>query len=490
MTSSIHPETPGVPGPNRRPFADGFPIALLALFAVVVAAGSGCARFESHPLDLEKTRAALGARSLASLELREFIERSTREPLPVWPLQEWSFEQLALAAVWYNPELAVARAQVAAIEASRQTAAGRLNPSVGLQGGYNFDAAQSGLSPWMPGTTLDLPIETAGKRARRTERAEHLARAARLELIGKAWSLRATLRSAVVERIFLERRRDLIDQQLLVSRHLREILEQRLRAGAATAQEVSTARIQVLKLESESSDLLRQASESQSKLASLLGLSPRALALAKLLPPVVTPLPQGNALKEQQGRTLTLRADIQSALANYEACQSQLQLEIAKQYPDLHLGNGYQWDQGDSKWSFGLTLELPLLNRNQGPIAEAVARRREAAAQVLATQARVLAELERAEDLDATLRHQLDEHSRIQRELDEQTRRVIARREQGGADRLEVEAARMEALTQRRVALDLEQRFAEANGLWEAAVQQPPTASFPPPGPGAGSLLP
>lgn len=494
-----HIPTHGTQRRFRRPFGNPFQLALLALACAGAVTGPGCARFESHPIHLERTLTNLETRSLASPELREFIERSKGERFPEWPLQKWSFEDLSLAAVWYNPELAVARAQTESVEASTRTASGRLNPTLGLQGGYNFDATKGGMSPWMPGTTLDLPIETAGKRARRTERASHLARAARLDLISKAWGVRAALRSAVIDRVFLERRLEVMDQQRLVLGQIRDVLEQRLRAGAATTQEVSTVRIQLLKLESESSALLRQSSEIHGKLAALLGLSPQSLALANLLPPVMSPVPKGEVLLEQRSRALKLRADIQSALANYEASQSQLQLEIAKQYPDLHLGNGYQWDQGDSKWSFGLTLELPILNRNQGPIAEATARRREAAAQVLAAQARAIAELDRAADLNGLLRHQLEEQSRIQQELDEQTRRVEARRNQGGADRLEVATARMEALTQRLVLLDLEQRLAEAAGLWEAAVQQPAPApsnassgptSFPPAAPISPAPLP
>jgi outer membrane protein TolC len=90
------------------------------------------------------------------------------------------------------------------------------------------------------------------------------------------------------------------------------------------------------------------------------------------------------------------RSDILSGLADYAASQAALQLEIAKQYPDVHLQPGYQYDQGDSKWSLGITVELPVLNQNQGPIAEAKARRAEAAARFNALQASVLSEIDHA----------------------------------------------------------------------------------------------
>ena len=78
------------------------------------------------------------------------------------------------------------------------------------------------------------------------------------------------------------------------------------------------------------------------------------------------------------------------ALADFAASQATLRLEIAKQYPDVRLSPGYQYDQGDNKWSLGLSVDLPVLNRNQGPIAEAKARRSEAAARFNAVQAKAL----------------------------------------------------------------------------------------------------
>src|SRR5207237_3939142 len=90
------------------------------------------------------------------------------------------------------------------------------------------------------------------------------------------------------------------------------------------------------------------------------------------------------------------RADILASLADYDAFQAALQLEIAKQYPDVHLQPGYQYDEGDSKWTLGIVADLPIFHQNQGLIAEAKARREEAAARFNALQVRVLAEIDRA----------------------------------------------------------------------------------------------
>jgi len=90
------------------------------------------------------------------------------------------------------------------------------------------------------------------------------------------------------------------------------------------------------------------------------------------------------------------RADILAGLAEYATSEATLQLEIARQYPDIHLGPGYEYDQGDNKWSLGLSVMLPVFNRNQGAIAEAEARRAESAARFNALQASVFAEIDLA----------------------------------------------------------------------------------------------
>src|SRR5881397_720255 len=105
-----------------------------------------------------------------------------------------------------------------------------------------------------------------------------------------------------------------------------------------------------------------------------------------------------DGLTSAEARRVALqgRSDILSALGDYAAAETELRLQIAKQYPDVHLSPGYQYDQGDNKWTLGIVLELPVLNQNQGPIAEARARRDEAAARFTEVQARVISEIDRA----------------------------------------------------------------------------------------------
>lgn len=93
-------------------------------------------------------------------------------------------------------------------------------------------------------------------------------------------------------------------------------------------------------------------------------------------PPALAGIPVSN-LKET---ALRERPDVLAAMADYAAAQSALQLEIANQYPNIQANPAYAWEMGEHRWSLGVTtLSVPILRQNQGPIAEAEAKRRELA---------------------------------------------------------------------------------------------------------------
>src|SRR5437667_170854 len=140
----------------------------------------------------------------------------------------------------------------------------------------------------------------------------------------------------------------------------------------------------------------RQSAEARSQLAEAVGLPSSALTDIELSFDGLDQFPTELTSAEVRRQAALSRTDLLAALAEYAASQSALQLEIAKQYPDLHLGPGYQLDQTDNKWSLGATLTLPVLNQNQGAIAEAKARREEAAARFVALQAQAVGEIDRA----------------------------------------------------------------------------------------------
>ena len=245
--------------------------------------------------------------------------------------------------------------------------------------------------------SLDVPLETAGKRGHRIAQAEHLSESARLNIAATAWQVRGKVREALLDFSAARQREALLQDQISIQRQILALLDQQIQAGALAGVEAVAFRIALQKMQLDVADAQRDAADARAHLAESIGLPVRALdgvELAMDFPdnPGATNLTS----TEIRHEAMLGRADVLAALADYAAAQSALQLEIAKQYPDLHLGPAYQFDQGDNIWTLGLSAELPVLNRNQGPIAEAAARRAESAARFSALQARVLAEIDGA----------------------------------------------------------------------------------------------
>jgi outer membrane protein TolC len=253
------------------------------------------------------------------------------------------------------------------------------------------------------------------------------------------------------------------------------LLDQRLAAGAVSATEVTAYKLALNRANFEMGDARRLAAIARAHVAEAMGLPASALEGVDLPQPPAADGSPGLDLAANTLRQAALRgrADVLSSLAEYEATQSALQLEIARQYPDIHLGNGYQWDQGESKWSLALTAELPLLNQNRGPIAEAEARRGEAAARLLALQARVIAGVDSARINHEWVIAQLAQARALVEAQEQRERAIAAAQEAGGADLLEVESARLESLTGRLVLLEVQQRLQQAAGQLEDALQRP-----------------
>jgi cobalt-zinc-cadmium efflux system outer membrane protein len=368
--------------------------ALGVSFLVAALALAGCARFHSQPLLPAETAAGLESRSLDDPGLKAFLEKNLGRQLTNWPVAKWDFETLTLAAFYYHPSLDVARARWAVAEAGKITAGGRPNPTLNVTPGYN--ATTFAPSPWFPLTFLDIPIETAGKRGYRIAQAAGLSESARLNIASVAWQVRSGVRRSLAALHAAQEAEVLLREQQGFQAENLGLLERQHEAGAVSAFEVSQAGIAADVTRLALRDAERQSAEARVQLAEAIGVPASALEGVKFSSEGWGQLPGEASLADTRRQALLNRSDILSGLADYAASQAALQLEIAKQYPDVHLQPGYQFDQGDNKWSLGLTVELPVLNQNQGPIAEAKARRAEAAARFNALQAGVLSEIDRA----------------------------------------------------------------------------------------------
>jgi cobalt-zinc-cadmium efflux system outer membrane protein len=433
----------------------------------------GCARFHSRPLSASANADALESRSLTNAELKLILEKNLHREFDNWPPGEWDFNMLALAAFHYHPSLEVARAQWAVAQGGEKTAGQRPNPTLTVTPTYNFTTFVP--SPWDPVGSIDVPIETAGKRKYRRAQAANLSAAARLNIATTAWKVRGAVRTSLLDFAVAGEREAALEKQAAIQEELLHRQEQQAELGEIAPSESLVVRIALEKARLDLADARRQGVEARARLAEAIGVPLHALKEVKF----ATGLPQDAdrvaELTSAEVRRVALqtRPDILGALAEYAASQSALQLEIAKQYPDVHLQPGYEFDQGDSKWSLGFTVDLPVLNQNQGPIAEAEAHREESAARFNALQAKVLAEIDSAIDV---FRISETNSSALRALAETQAKRrdsVAAQLKAGAVDELELLNAQLEYATAELVQLEGEVKLQHAAAAVEDALQRP-----------------
>jgi outer membrane protein TolC len=448
-------------------------------FLILVCAGqlAACAHFQPRPLSPGASVSGFESRSLEAPGLRVFLAANHLAP----PARgaAWSLRTLTLAAFYYAPALAEARASLLAAQAGQITAGERPNPSLAITPGH--DAVIPGaLHPWIVPLSLDWPIETAGKRGYRLAQAQHLAAAARWELVGTVWQVRSRLRAALLELYAAQQSESLLARGESTRRQVAHLLEGQLTAGNVSSYEAAQARIAL-----DSAILARQVAASRSRqariaLAGALGVPLRALDGARFSFTDLQTFPLELTRPQARQRALLERADVRAALERYAASQSALQLQIARQWPDVDLGPGFAWNEqlaGDREWELGLSLPLPILNHNEGPIAEAKAQRALAAAHFLTVQTAAITQIDSSLAAYESARAQLSTADALLADLEHQLRAARAQVTAGELQPLDLVDARLAYEAGAGSRLEALARAQQALGRLEDDMQSPLTLS-------------
>ena len=353
---------------------------------------AGCAHYEPQPLIPDGLARSFEARSFSDAGLLRYVGQHAAAGSS--RANGWNLSTLTLSAFYFSPDLDVARARWGSVKAAEVTAGQRPNPVLQLPFGYNSSAA-AGTSPYLYGLALDIPIETAGKRGYRVARAEQLSDAALAQIGVAAWQVRNRLRNALLDLYAADREGVILRQQESLQQRILTLMEQRLSLGAAAGPDVALARANWARSQIGTAQAASRAQAARAAMASAIGVPLDALDKLAIGFDTFDQAPPGEPDADVRRQAVLNRADLRAALATYEASQAALQLEIARQYPDIHIGPGYTFDAGQNKFSLSVSgISLPVFNRNEGPIGEAQARRKEAAAQFTALQAKAIVDTE------------------------------------------------------------------------------------------------
>ncbi len=454
-----------------------------------MSAAAACASFQPKPIEPAVKLADFEARRLDNEDLRKFIEKNLHRLVTPFPPKSWDLDTLTFAALYYQPDLDVARAKWDVARAAVVTAGGRPNPELGSLFQYDANPA-GGASPWTLGLDLGVPVETAGRRGYRIARAEALAGAARFRVRDVAWLVRSRVRRDLLGLCAAREREALLDKEVDVRERLARMLEERFSSGMIGPALVTDARIRRDRSRLDREVARQQAAQAYGTLASGLGLPVAALDGVDIDCGFTAGLAGSVPGKTVRQQALLNRPDVLARLAEYAASQSALQIEIARQYPDFRIGPGYTWDQGENKWSIGLSLVLPLFNRNKGPIAEAEARRREAAAVFVALQARVIGEIDRAVAGYGAARKTYETSKDILDAERDRQKTLRFRLRPGEAARFALANAEISLITAKLARLDALVKAQQALGLFEDALRLPLARAVGPAAPAAYETSP
>ena len=429
----------------------------------------GCARFENRVIDPQSSLTAFETHSLRDPALLAFIQTNCPE---TEVSNGWNVAGLTLAAFYFQPELNAARAHWEAANAGIDRAGERLNPTLSVIPAFNA-SSPSDVSPWILGAGLEVPLDYSGKRKARVAEAEALAVSGRLEFVQTAWNIRVQVRSELLAICAARRQTGLLQQQTEWLGELVSLFEGKRSLGEIGRLEVASARQHLASAQLDLMKAQQKEAMATARLASTLGVPAAALKSVLFDFAAFDTLPEQAPVSKVWKQALFNRADILGQLAEYEAAQARLQMEVALQYPDLTIGPGYEFDQGDHKWALGVSLTLPLLNRNQGAIHVASRQRDEAAAQFYALQARVLGRLNEA---IIGYAHSIGE-LRVAREIeqaDEKTFQLLeAQVAAGAAGRENLMAGRVDLIAAEQRVLDAHIAAQQALGRLECELQSP-----------------
>jgi len=337
-------------------------------------------------------------RTAASISLLFGLLTGTGEAVAQTPSapEQLTVDQLVERAVADNPELLAMRAEVDAARGRLRQAALRPNPMLELGGQQNVAGPDSNVS-----VGLSIPLDLNGRKAGRVGVAEREIEVKQAQVSERERRLAAEVSLKASELLAARRNFDFTVELLGTNQKALGLVRDRVRQGAAPALDENLVLVEVNRLEAGLSILKSRVEILGLQLKLLAGMPPNAsLSLQGELGPRPFTPDRTQALE----RALAGRPDVVIARAEAATAHAKIRREEAEGRWDARLNLGYQrqdfgfalnglTDRGGTRpiqdtfhyVGGGVTIMLPVRNRNQGNVAAAAAeaqaalRKREAA---------------------------------------------------------------------------------------------------------------
>ncbi len=284
-----------------------------------------------------------------------------------------TLRQAVALALLHHPDLAVFAQDIRIAEARRIQAGFGINPALHLRvedvtGSGDFSGGESAETTLEVGQILEL----GGKRPARTRAALRGRELAEWDYAAQRLEVATKTTQAFVALLGTQRRLRLARETLALAEKFAPLAKERVEAGRASPLEVSRANLARasarIAVEQERGQLAVARKRLSAQWASTSPRFSEAVGDLEILHEELPLLPAATGQLQNNPRLARgATEDAQRA--------AQLASERAKVWPDLTLNGGVRrFEQsGDTTAVFGFSLPLPLVNRNQGGIAEAQA---------------------------------------------------------------------------------------------------------------------
>jgi outer membrane protein TolC len=310
----------------------------------------------------------------------------------------WDGADLLAAALKRNPRIAEAEARYRTAVAAAKAARVRPAATLTLTAEYSDEA-----SHWLYGAGSDIPLDHGARRQGRLSAADLAALQALYDYREAVWSVRIALAKARSDWLASGIEISAASALVAARQERSTLLDRRVAAGEDARPAALAARSELGAAVRRLADARSRADQDKVALAQALGVAPPEVQGISLAPSE----PAHPATSADRQAAALGRPDVLRAIAGYDIAEGALRTEMARQYPEVHIGPGYAYDHGVRKIPFNLTLILPPADLNRAAIAEAEARRAEAGRGLEAVQAGVLAAVDQANSALASTQNAL-----------------------------------------------------------------------------------
>jgi outer membrane protein, heavy metal efflux system len=379
----------------------------------------------------------------------------------------FTVDALVTQALSEHPELKAARAEVEAARGRLVQAGLRPNPMLDVSAQQNITGPDNNLT-----VGVTLPLDLNGRKAGRVGVAERELDMKEAQVTNRARELGAEVRMKAGEVLAAQRNLRITEELLGVNREALALVAARVRRGAIPPLEENLERVEVNRLDASREILASRVEVFMLQLKVLSGFAPEALLVLKgdLTAPVVT-----RARERALSEALSSRPDLLAARAEVAMARAKIRKEEAEGRWDASVNVGYMrqnfgfdlnglTDRGEPRpitdifhyVGGGVTVMLPVLNRNQGNVtaafAETQAAERRQAFAVLSVRQEVQAAFVQYEAATRAL----ETYAHGVRDLARQNLEVIRKAHQLGRTSL------LEVIAEQRRYIEVEMGYTEA----------------------------